>query len=342
MTQQHDQMSRQISKIRIFHNPRCRTSRTVLGLIKNANMVPEIIEYIQKPLNQSQLQEMVKRMNVPPQSLLRERDPKYIEINPTNKFLSDEETFEILEKNPILLSRPIVDTGTQIKLCRPAMTVLELLPSSQKKHFVFENGDVLKPDGILFQRKSVAEAEYKNILVEQIDTVRVISIHRPHRRNAIDEATAIELLDAFEKINHDESITVAILTGTNGTFCAGYDLKSLSENPLVHNSSSTSRTNSYATSSDFNRSGHMGPSRLPMRVPVIAAVEGHAVAGGLELSLWCDIRIVSSSAIFGVHCRRWGVPLIDGGTVRLPRLIGQSRSRHLLLSHRRHQSSLLF
>jgi arsenate reductase (glutaredoxin) len=324
----------QIPKIRIFHHPGCRTSRNVLGLIQNANIVPEIIDYLHQPLSQSQLQEMRKKMNVKAQTLLRDKDPIYTEINPTNKLLSDQEVFDIIEKNPSLLPRPIVDNGTKIKLCRPAMTVLELLPTPQTKHYVFENGDVLKSDGILFSRQSVGGAVYKNIIIEQIDTIRIISIHRPDRRNAIDESTAVELLDAFEKINNDQTITAAILTGTNGTFCAGYDLKSLSENLLVYNSSSSSsssssnssRTNSYDTSSDFNRSGFMGPSRLPMRVPVIAAVEGHAVAGGLELSLWCDIRIVSSSAIFGVHCRRWGVPLIDGGTVRLPRLIGQSRS----------------
>jgi enoyl-CoA hydratase len=310
--------------IRIFHNPNCSTSRNVLGIIKAAGIAPDIVEYIKTPLNRSELEKMVKDMNVPAKTLLRLNDPLCSQLN-VNSLATDKEIFETLVKYPKILSRPIVSNGKLTKLCRPASAVLELLPTLPKP-YVLENGSVLKPDGTTYPRKSVEGTAYSNLIVEQIDTIRIVSINRPDRRNAVDEATAIELLDAFENINHDLSVTAAVLTGTNGTFCAGYDLKSLSENSLVYDPSTPSRTNSFSTPIELHRSGNMGPSRLPMRVPIIAAVEGYAVAGGLELSLWCDIRIASTSAIFGVHCRRWGVPLIDGGTIRLPRLIGQSRS----------------
>lgn len=311
-----------LSKIRIFYNPGCSTCRNVLGLIQNAGITPEIIDYMKKPPSKEQLREMISKMNLSAKSILRTKDPLYQELQLND---SDNDILDAIVKYPKLLERPIVESENKIKLCRPPATVLELLPP-QQRHYVFENGDIVKSDGKFCPKQSIGE--YKNILVEQLDTIRVVSINRPDRRNAVDESTALELLDAFENINQDMSITAAVLTGKSGTFCAGYDLKSLSENPLVHDPTKVTRTNSFSNPSDFNRSGHMGPSRLPMRVPVIAAVEGYAVAGGLELSLWCDIRVSSSSAIFGVHCRRWGVPLIDGGTIRLPRLIGQSRSAY--------------
>lgn len=306
-------------KIQIFYNPKCSTCRNVLGLIKNTGVIPEIIDYMKSPLSKNQLHEMIRKMNVPVKSILRTKDPLFKELQVND---SDQDIFDAIIQYPQLLERPIVANETKMKVCRPPFEVLELLPP-QLRHYVFENGDIVKSDGSFCPKMPIGN--YKNITVDQLDTIRVVSINRPDRRNAVDESTAVELLDAFEKINMDLSVTSAVLTGTNGTFCAGYDLKSLSENPLVHNPTKNSRTNSFLSPFDFNRSGHMGPSRLPMRVPVIAAVEGYAVAGGLELSLWCDIRITSKSAIFGVHCRRWGVPLIDGGTIRLPRLIGQSR-----------------
>jgi arsenate reductase (glutaredoxin) len=310
--------------IRIFHNPNCSTSRNVLGIIKATGVTPEIIEYMKTPLNRTELENILTVMNVSAKMILRHHDPLCKELNVNISSITNKEILEVLEKNPKILARPIVSDGTRMKLCRPASEVVELLPPLPKP-YVLENGDVLKPDGKVYSRKPVEGTTYTNLIVEQIDTVRVVSINRPDRRNAVDEATAIELLDVFEKINHNESITAAVLTGTNGTFCAGYDLKSLSENSKVYDPSTPSRTNSFSTPFELYRSGNMGPSRLPMRVPIVAAVEGYAVAGGLELSLWCDIRIASKSAVFGVHCRRWGVPLIDGGTIRLPRLIGQSR-----------------
>ncbi|MBO9521933.1 MAG: crotonase/enoyl-CoA hydratase family protein [Nocardioidaceae bacterium] len=147
-----------------------------------------------------------------------------------------------------------------------------------------------------------------------------ITIDRPEVRNAVDGPTAAELADAFRAFDADESLSVAVLTGAHGTFCAGADLKGLA----------TDRANRLAPDGD----GPMGPSRMRLTKPVIAAVEGHAVAGGLELALWCDLRVAAEDAVFGVFCRRWGVPLIDGGTVRLPRLIGHSRAMDLILTGR--------
>jgi enoyl-CoA hydratase len=149
----------------------------------------------------------------------------------------------------------------------------------------------------------------------------VVTIDRPQARNAVDGVTAQALYEAFKRFDADEALSVAILTGANGNFCAGADLKGVaagSGNP-VHREGDL---------------GPMGPTRLALSKPVIAAVEGYAVAGGLELALWCDLRVAAQGATFGVFCRRFGVPLIDLGTVRLPRLIGQSRAMDLILTGR--------
>lgn len=151
--------------------------------------------------------------------------------------------------------------------------------------------------------------------------VTIITINRPERRNAVDEETAALLTDAFQAFEADEARAVAVLTGADGNFCAGYDLKSIVE------------TEAQAPYEPEGR-GPMGPSRMMLQKPCIAAVEGYAVAGGLELSLLCDLRVASRSAVFGVFCRRWGVPLVDGGTVRLPRLIGHSRALDMILTGR--------
>jgi len=149
----------------------------------------------------------------------------------------------------------------------------------------------------------------------------IVTIERPERRNAVDAPTAQALYDAFKAFDADPGLDVAILQGRGGTFCAGADLKGVSEgrgNPL-------------------HREGDLGPmgcTRLALGKPVIAAVEGHAVAGGLEVAAWCDLRVAAEGAIFGVFCRRFGVPLIDLGTVRLPRLIGHSRAMDLILTGR--------
>jgi len=152
------------------------------------------------------------------------------------------------------------------------------------------------------------------------ESILVVAIDRPEMRNAVDPATAAALAQAFRAFDADESQSVAILTGTGGTFCAGYDLKSLA----------AGRSAPLSEEGD----GPMGPTRVLLGKPVIAAVEGHAVAGGLELALWCDLRVAAEDAVFGVYCRRFGVPLVDLGTIRLPRLIGHSRALHLILTGR--------
>lgn len=150
--------------------------------------------------------------------------------------------------------------------------------------------------------------------------VTTVILDRPHARNAVDGPTAIALYEAFEQFDRDDSAAVAVLWGDHGTFCAGADLKAIGT----------------ADSNPTHRTGPapMGPSRMTLSKPVIAAVSGYAVAGGLELALWCDLRVVEEGAVFGVFCRRWGVPLIDGGTVRLPRLVGHSRAMDLILTGR--------
>lgn len=150
--------------------------------------------------------------------------------------------------------------------------------------------------------------------------VRIIGIDRPDRRNAVDRTTADSLADAFRRFDGDDDVSVAVLYGEGGTFCAGADLKAIADGT----------PNRVEADGD----GPMGPTRLRLSKPVIAAISGHAVAGGLELALWADMRVVEEDAVFGVFCRRWGVPLIDGGTVRLPRLIGESRAMDLILTGR--------
>jgi enoyl-CoA hydratase len=159
------------------------------------------------------------------------------------------------------------------------------------------------------------------VLVDRDGPVCTVTINRHGARNAVDNATAEALAEAFRAFDADDDLAVAILTGAGGAFCAGADLKAIA---------SGDRASRYNEEGD----GPMGPSRLVLSKPVIAAVEGHAVAGGLELAIWCDLRVADETAIFGVYCRRWGVPLIDGGTVRLPRLIGQSRAMDMILTGR--------
>ncbi len=157
----------------------------------------------------------------------------------------------------------------------------------------------------------------------QVDgPVCVITIDRPEVRNAVDRPTAQSLADAFRRFEVDDQLSVAVLTGSAGTFCAGADLKGVSQgrgNRIV---------------ADMSADGPMGPSRMTFSKPTIAAVEGFAVAGGLELAMMCDLRVAADDAVFGVYCRRWGVPLIDGGTVRLSRMLGHSHALDLILSGR--------
>lgn len=198
------------------------------------------------------------------------------------------------------------------------------------------------------------------IKVERNGAVTTVILDRPHARNAVDGPTARALHDAFEQFDNDESASVAVLWGDHGTFCAGADLKAMGtadSNPLHRPRAGSDVAGPAARGSDVAgpaaplsdvagpaapqsdvagpaAPGPMGPTRMVLSKPVIAAVSGYAVAGGLELALWCDMRVVEEDAVFGVFCRRWGVPLIDGGTVRLPRLIGHSRAMDLILTGR--------
>lgn len=166
-----------------------------------------------------------------------------------------------------------------------------------------------------------------SVLTSTHGPVAVITINRPEVRNAVDGPTALALNEAFDAVEADDDIVVAVLTGADGTFCAGADLKAVSQGR-------GNELSEPAADDIVDSLGPMGPSRRVLSKPVLAAVEGHAVAGGLELALWCDMRIAATDAVFGVYCRRWGVPLVDGGTVRLPRLIGHSHAMDLILTGR--------
>ncbi|MBF0237705.1 MAG: crotonase/enoyl-CoA hydratase family protein [SAR324 cluster bacterium] len=159
------------------------------------------------------------------------------------------------------------------------------------------------------------------ILIEKANRVTTVIINRADVRNAVNRETAEALAKAFEEFDKDAGSDVAVLCGDGPSFCAGADLRAIAEGKLANR---------------IESAGHapMGPTRMLLSKPVIAAIEGYAVAGGLELALWCDLRIVSENCIMGVFCRRWGVPLIDGGTIRLPRLIGLSRAMDLILTGR--------
>ena len=157
--------------------------------------------------------------------------------------------------------------------------------------------------------------------VQRSGPVTTVVLHRPQVRNAVDPATARLLAEAFREFDADPGAHVAVLYGEGGTFCSGYDLKALS---------SGATPDGLAGYGD----GPMGPTRMVLSKPVVAAVAGHAVAGGLELALWCDLRVSEEDAVFGVFCRRWGVPLIDGGTVRLPQIVGLGRALDLILTGR--------
>src|SRR6202050_4998201 len=158
------------------------------------------------------------------------------------------------------------------------------------------------------------------VRVERKGPVTTVIIDRRAARNAVNGPTAAGLFEAFEEFDRDDTASVAVLWGDHGTFCAGADLKAFG----TPHANAVHRTGP----------GPMGPTRMMLSKPVIAAVSGYAVAGGLELALWCDLRVAEEDAVFGVFCRRWGVPLIDGGTIRLPRLIGQSQAMDMILTGR--------
>jgi enoyl-CoA hydratase len=164
----------------------------------------------------------------------------------------------------------------------------------------------------------------ETVLVERDGPVTIVSINRPERRNAVDGLTARKLFDVFRAFDADDDASVAVFTGVGGAFCAGADLKAVAAGDV----------NKKREVGGHDSIAPMGPSRLRLSKPVIAAIEGHAVAGGLELALWCDMRVAAEGATFGVFCRRFGVPLIDLGTIRLPRLIGHSQAMDLILTGR--------
>jgi enoyl-CoA hydratase len=165
------------------------------------------------------------------------------------------------------------------------------------------------------------------VRIERDGSTATVILERPEVRNAVDPPTAAALAAAFAELDGDDKVNAIVLWGAGGTFCAGADLRAVAAgwDPT------RLRAPSGAAADAF---GPMGPTRMELVKPVIAAVAGHAVAGGLELALWCDLRVMEEDAVFGVFCRRWGVPLIDGGTVRLPRLIGESRALDLILTGR--------
>lgn len=163
-----------------------------------------------------------------------------------------------------------------------------------------------------------------SVLISRDGPVLIVTINRPERRNAVDAASAAALFDAFTAFDGDDECLVAVLTGAEGAFCAGADLKALAEGEH----GKRVQAGGVATLAP------MGPTRMRLSKPVIAAIEGYAVAGGAELALWCDLRVMAEAATFGIYCRRFGVPLIDLGTIRLPRLIGHSRAMDLILTGR--------
>jgi enoyl-CoA hydratase len=165
-----------------------------------------------------------------------------------------------------------------------------------------------------------AMSDKPTVVYETRGPVAIVTIDRFEARNAVGHRTRVELADAFRRFDADESSSVAILTGAGGVFCAGFDLKDTAEGRRAHRRP--------------DGDGPMGPTRMKLSKPVIAAIEGYAVAGGLELALWCDLRVAARNAILGVFCRRFGVPLLDLGTIRLPRLIGHSRAMDLILTGR--------
>lgn len=172
------------------------------------------------------------------------------------------------------------------------------------------------------------------ITIRDYGRVRLIATERAAVRGAIDPATARALYDAFLAFDADTGVDVAVFSGSQGAFCAGFDLKAAADNSAEEWIRAVDIPKSWDDAKRDPRPGPMGPSRLILDKPVIAAIEGHAVAGGMELAAWCDLRVMADDAVMGVFCRRWGVPLIDGGTVRLPRLIGQGRANDLILTGR--------
>lgn len=173
-----------------------------------------------------------------------------------------------------------------------------------------------------------------SVKITQEGRITVITINRPEARNAVNPETAQALFDAFLAFEADEEADIAILTGADGAFCAGFDLKTAADGSATSWITQVDIPEDWTDPITHPLPGPMGPSRLMLSKPVIAAIEGPAVAGGMELALWCDLRVMAEDAVMGIYCRRWGVPLIDGGTFRLPRVVGQGRAADLVLTGR--------
>lgn len=173
-----------------------------------------------------------------------------------------------------------------------------------------------------------------SLLIDQSDGITTFTINRPAARNAVDPETATNLFEGFLEFQADARQKVAILTGADGAFCAGYDLKAAARGMNADWAKRHDIPNDWTDPVENPLPSPMGPARLMLSKPVIAAIEGPAVAGGMELALWADVRLIAQSAYFGVFCRRWGVPLIDGGTVRLPEIVGLGRAQDLILTGR--------
>ena len=179
------------------------------------------------------------------------------------------------------------------------------------------------------------ETQIGNVRYQAEGSTAVVTIDRPEVRNCIDRETSLALAEAFRRFSADESLSVAILTGAEGCFCAGADLKAVARHDAFRKRTAAEPSEASAANRlSVDGDGPLGPTRMLLEKPVIAAVEGYAVAGGLELALWCDLRVAARDAVFGVYCRRWGGPLVDGGTVRLPRVVGQGVAMDMILTGR--------
>ncbi|XP_072029277.1 enoyl-CoA hydratase EchA19-like isoform X1 [Amphiura filiformis] len=231
-----------------------------------------------------------------------------------NQYLA-RNTPQSIPKN-IVIFRSYFAVGIESKLFRNSYITGKFeLKSKSSTSSTMSNSSTSRPDGLTYASDQV--------VTEKMNDITLIAINRPESRNAVNRETARQLKQAFINFDKDKYAHVAVLYGKGGTFCAGYDLKELSSGNV-----------DLLAEPPQIPFGPMGPSTLQLSKPVIAAVDGHAVAGGLELSLFCDMRVAEESAVFGVFCRRFGVPLIDGGTVRLPKLIGLSRAMDMILTGR--------
>ena len=238
--------------------------------------------------------------------------------------------FAFAQDQPVHLGAQAVDLAVL-----PGHDVGQIVDHAlQMGQFLFQFLHVTRLPGLLQMWCTKERGATMDIRVERHGRVQVVTLDRPTARNAVHPRMAQALFDVFRDFDSDGAFDVAILTGSGGAFCAGFDLKAAAHGDGAGWIDRLDIPADWEPVAD-PRPGPMGPTRLWLTKPVIAAVEGPAVAGGMELALWCDMRVVSETGYFGVFCRRWGVPLIDGGTVRLPRVVGQGRANDLILTGRK-------